>query len=138
MPGDRNCLPPDVFHMDPWNQTWISVNRPVRLLFVLFVLWKAILLFVILCSPGPGYDTSTALLDFANPLPNSQTDLSSTSLSLNPPLLKLVRWDAIYFSQLSQRGHLFEQEWAFGIGLSRPVSFITARKQILPLALPSH
>ena len=138
MPGDISFLRPDVFHMDPWNQTWVSVNRPVRLLFVLFVLWKAILFSVILCSPGPGYDTSTALLDFANPLANSQADLSSTSSSLTPPLLKLVRWDAIYYSQLSQRGQFFEQEWAFGIGLSRPVSFITARKQILPSDLPSH
>lgn len=111
-------------------QSWIPTHMPVRLLFVLFVLWKAILFFAILCSPGPGYDTSTTLLELTNAVPNNKTDLLSSARPLSPPLFKLVRWDAIYFSQLSQRGHVFEQEWAFGVGLSRSVSFITSRMWI--------
>lgn len=121
--------------MDSWSQSWAPARRPLRLLFLLFVLWKAVLLVVVLCSPGPGYDTSTALLDPANPLPTNQTDFCSSSPTLNPLLLKLVRWDAIFYSQLSHRGHVFEQEWAFGIGLSGSVSFISTRKRILFYAL---
>jgi phosphatidylinositol glycan class V len=115
--------------MVSWSQFQASTRIPARLL-LLFVFWKAILLLVILCSPGPGYDTSTALLDFTNPLPNNQLDLRSSSPRLSPRLLKLVRWDAIYFSQLSHRGHVFEQEWAFGVGLSGSVSFICTRMLI--------
>jgi phosphatidylinositol glycan class V len=107
----------------------------VRLLFLLYVCWKAILFAVILCSPGPGYDTSTTLLDLTDSKPNHQTGLLSSSPTLSPSLLKLVRWDAIYFSQLSHRGHVFEQEWAFGVGLSGTVSFISTCKRTLAQAL---
>jgi phosphatidylinositol glycan class V len=120
--------------MDSWSQSWVPIRRPVLLLFLLFALWKAILFVIILCSPGPGYDTSTTLLELTNPLPNDQPALRSSSPTLTPSLLKLVRWDAIYFSQLSHRGHVFEQEWAFGIGLSGPISFISTRKCILAQA----
>jgi GPI mannosyltransferase 2 len=117
------------------SKSWAPAHMPLRLLFLLFVIWKAVLLVVILCSPGAGYDTSTTLLDLANPLPNNQTDFCASSPTSNPLLLKLVRWDAIYYSQLSHRGHVFEQEWAFGLGLSGSVSFISTRKWILAHAL---
>ena len=116
--------------MDSSSQSGAPNHMPVRLLFVVFVLWKALLFGVILCSPGPGYDTSATLLELTDAIPNNKADLLSSARSLSPPLLKLVRWDAIYFSLLSQRGHVFEQEWAFGVGLSRPVSFISTRKSI--------
>merc|ERR1711939_397020 len=70
---------------------------------VIFGIWKAVLLLLALASPGPGYDTSTTLLDW----PERYTLLS-----------KLVRWDSIYFTQIAQHGHLFEQEWAWGTGIT--------------------
>jgi Mannosyltransferase (PIG-V) len=126
---------PKLLDMDSWGQSWVSACRPVRLLFLLYVCWKAILFVVILCSPGPGYDTSTALLDLTDSKPNHQIGLLSSSPTLSSSLLKLVRWDAIYYSQLSHRGHVFEQEWAFGVGLSGAVSFISTCKRMLAPAI---
>ncbi|KAI1880924.1 hypothetical protein JX265_001164 [Neoarthrinium moseri] len=37
---------------------------------------------------------------------------------------KLTRWDAIYFIQSARRGHVFEQEWAFGLALPSVISFL--------------
>lgn len=62
-----------------------------------FVAWKALLLLVAWSAPGDGYDTCTTLLPYSN---------------------KLLRWDAIYFTHMAQYGHIFEQEWAFGLGIS--------------------
>jgi hypothetical protein len=33
--------------------------------------------------------------------------------------LRLTRWDALYFTTSSERGHLFEQEWAFSWFMAR-------------------
>src|SRR5437764_15034683 len=117
------------------SQSGGAMHMPVRLLFLFFVLWKVLLFIAILCSPGPGYDTSATLLKLTDTVPNNEADLLSSARSQNPPLFKLVRWDAIYYSQLSQRGHIFEQEWAFGVGLSRSVSFISTCKWIQGQAL---
>jgi hypothetical protein len=117
------------------SQSGAPMHVPVRLLFLFFVLWKVLLFIAILCSPGPGYDTSATLLKLTDTVPNNEADLLSSARSQNPPLFKLVRWDAIYYSQLSQRGHVFEQEWAFGVGLSRSVSFISTCKWIQGQAL---
>ncbi|KAK5102331.1 ER membrane glycoprotein subunit of the GPI transamidase complex-like protein [Exophiala xenobiotica] len=70
---------------------------------IIFVVWKGVILFVAWLAPGQGYDTSTNLLAGAN---------------------RLVRWDAIYFVQKARRGDIFEQEWAFGKGLSTLLSSI--------------
>jgi phosphatidylinositol glycan class V len=131
----RDFVRPKLLNMDNWSRSWVPTSRPVRLLFLLFVCWKAILFVVIFCSPGPGYDTSTSLLELTDSIPNHQTGLLSGSPTLSPSILKLVRWDAIYFSQLSHRGHVFEQEWAFGVGLSGAVSFISTCKRTLAPAL---
>jgi len=73
---------------------------------IAFVVWKGIILFVAWLAPGQGYDTSTSLLAGAN---------------------RLVRWDAIYFVQKARRGDIFEQEWAFGKGLSTLLSSIAGQ-----------
>lgn len=79
-------------------------NRPARTLTLWFWSWKLLLLLIVLASPGPGYDTSTTIL-----APISGSRLPSI-------LLKLVRWDSIYYVNIAQRGYLYEQEWAFGYG----------------------
>lgn len=75
---------------------------PVVLISVVFVAWKSFLLFLVWLAPGSGYDTSTTLL---------------------PSNSKLLRWDAIYYVQMARRGHEFEQEWAFGKGVSALISW---------------
>lgn len=99
-------------------------RHPLFGLILTFIAWKAILLCVAFTSPGPGYDTSTTLLDFS-----TSTSLSGVDPEQTWVLWKLVRWDAIYYTSIAQRGHLFEQDWAFGIGLSRNLSW-TSRSEL--------
>ena len=73
----------------------------------LFLFWKLLLFAAAIVSPGNGYDTSTALLSQAEP----------------GVIGKLVRWDAVYYTKTAQRGYVFEQEWAFGWGLTRLLHF---------------
>lgn len=84
----------------------MSSAYPLLYLTGAFSAWKLLLLIVAWSAPGEGYDTSTSLLPHFN---------------------KLVRWDAIYYVQTAHRGHVFEQEWAFGIGLSTILSTISPR-----------
>jgi GPI mannosyltransferase 2 len=92
--------------------------HPLVRLSLVFVLWKATLLLIVFTSPGPGYDTSTTLFEF-NPVPSHPDGHDHVV----PAVSKLVRWDAIYFIQMAQRGHVFEQEWAFGRGISSHLSW---------------
>jgi phosphatidylinositol glycan class V len=100
-------------------------KHPYRQLVAFFAIWKTLLLGVAALSPGPGYDTSTSLVLSA----------AGSDKKLTPALLylieKLTRWDAIYFTQASRRGYLFEQEWAFGWGFTRVVSFCAVGKRYL-------
>lgn len=101
--------------------------RGVKLLTLYFAGYKISLLVLALLSPGRGYDTSTSLLETDSP-----------SLLLEPPprlanpILKLVRWDAIYFTALAARGRIFEQEWAFGLGLSGLISGVKSSSSRFP------
>ena len=95
--------------------------RPILTLSTLFILWKAIIALIVLTAPGIGYDTSTSLLFSNNTKQNVVSDLPQ---SLPSAWLKFVRWDDIYFTHMAQHGHVFEQEWAFGIGLSTTTSWI--------------
>ncbi len=94
------------------------LNRPKRSLIISFTLWKALLLAVTFASPGPGYDTSTTLLK-----PHSMHDIEVASKT-SGLFTKLVRWDAIYFTQVAHRGVVFEQEWAFGWGFTKLIAFL--------------
>lgn len=101
--------------------TRYALQHPTRTLLSVFVLWKAALLLIAAGScVGPTYDTSSDLL-------LSSPDSRLGALSSNGTtaagdvvgvfLRRLTSWDAIYFVQVSRRGYLFEQEWAFGSGL---------------------
>ena len=85
----------------------MSLPHPLLSISATFVAWKSLILLIAWLAPGQGYDTSTSLLFGAN---------------------RLVRWDAIYFVQKAQRGDVFEQEWAFGKGLSTLLSGIAGHE----------
>ncbi|EXJ64735.1 hypothetical protein A1O7_01073 [Cladophialophora yegresii CBS 114405] len=94
-------------------------NRPLLALFALFVVWKSLIALLVLAAPGVGYDTSTSLLAAR---PGRDNVAFNNPEPMPSSWLKFVRWDAIYFTHMSQQGHVFEQEWAFGIGLSTGIS----------------
>lgn len=97
----------------------LPVSANVRTLVAVFVVWKVLLLCIACASPGPGYDTSTELL-----LPRPSRDDSLLVRTIAYVSSKLVRWDALYFIRVAQRGHLFEQEWAFGWGWMKSISLV--------------
>jgi phosphatidylinositol glycan class V len=111
----------------------------MRTVILAFFAWKLFLLLVALASPGRGYDTSTSLVLHAAPQhlqhlqsAKHKTDLTTEGSPLPSALhylaTKLTRWDAIYFTQAAARGYRFEQEWAFGWGLTRLIALVTAGK----------
>jgi hypothetical protein len=90
-------------------------------LLAFFVAWKLLLLGVACASPGPGYDTSTRILF-------DQYDVQAhswTSRAVEHITLRLTRWDALYFSTSSERGHLYEQEWAFSWFMARLTAILS-------------
>jgi phosphatidylinositol glycan class V len=95
----------------------------VRTLTCLFVLWKLLLLCIAYASPGPGYDTSTTLLFArAQPALSENTLLEDFAKRL---VSKLVRWDALYFVSVAQRGYVYEQEWAWGWGYTNFLGLVS-------------
>ncbi|KAK6071996.1 mannosyltransferase [Seiridium cupressi] len=103
-------------------------SRPAQLLVTLFIAWKAFLLLIAVGSSlGPAYDTSSTLI---------HSHVSSSNESVFDLATKLTRWDAIYFVQSARRGYVFEQEWAFGMGL--PTAISTLVKVFRNLKLDSN
>lgn len=95
----------------------LAQQNHVTALVTFFIVWKILLLCITCVSPGSGYDTSTELL-----LPSvSQHDPIYAKI-LTYVSSKLVRWDALYFIRVAQRGYLFEQEWAWGWGFTKLIS----------------
>ena len=88
----------------------------IRQLGVIFCAWKTLLLLLAAFCPGPGYDTSALIL--FDPSPHRHENFSHLArhdrLTLN-----LLRWDAFYFAKAAERGHIFEQEWAFSWAYSQ-------------------
>ncbi|MCJ1249203.1 hypothetical protein MMC30_006426 [Trapelia coarctata] len=98
------------------------LQRPKTSLTITFLAWKLLLFFVAVSSPGPGYDTSTFLVQ--------------PSPSYVPG--KFVRWDAIYFTQIARRGYVFEQEWAFGWGFTRILAVLGKGLTYFAIADPGN
>lgn len=99
--------------------------RPITALVIIFVAWKFLLFFIAIASPGPGYDTSTSLLVSLKNLDLSENLVADKSTRLSPLYLKLGRWDAIYFASIAARGHVYEQEWAWGLGHTTHLSALS-------------
>lgn len=104
-----------------WSGTYNSIHcsHPIKTLLLLFILWKSLLFVLVICSPGPGYDTSTALFFHQK---SNNGDQSTWWKLLSH---KFVRWDAIYFTQIAHRGYLLEQEWAFGYGYTHLLGLLS-------------
>lgn len=95
-----------------------GTNTNLLRLLIIFCCWKVLLLLIAVASPGPGYDTSADIsLDHGITTPKSWLDLL---------VLKLTRWDAIYFVSSSMRGYVFEQEWAFSRTFAKITSVISS------------
>ncbi|KAF5617658.1 GPI mannosyltransferase 2 [Fusarium sp. NRRL 25303] len=84
-------------------------TNPISSLTAAFSAWKGLLLAIALgASVGPDYDTSTSL--FFNIVHGPTTPVPALAT-------RLTRWDALYFMHDAVKGKVYEQEWAFGIGL---------------------
>jgi phosphatidylinositol glycan class V len=104
------------------NGAVVSPPKPyLTWLLAFFVAWKLLLLAVAYASPGPGYDTSTRILFDQY---DAQTH-SWISRVVEHITLRLTRWDALYFSTSSERGHLYEQEWAFSWFMARLTAILS-------------
>lgn len=117
------------------NGRW-ALDHPRTSLLALYTSWKLLLLCIAFTSPGFGYDTSTTLL-------HAKPDTSGTEIDLGwtpriAGLSKLVRWDSIYYTQIGQRGYLWEQEWAFGWGYTQSLGAIGRGKRHLFDTLKSY
>nr|POE47110.1 gpi mannosyltransferase 2 [Quercus suber] len=91
----------------------------------LFFVWKLILLVCVALSPGPGYDTSSRIfLDAGSSSAANRVHHSWLVNGIEHLVLRLTRWDAIYFTSAASHGKIYEQEWAFSFVLSRFTSWI--------------
>ena len=102
------------------DEYWDRVTQnPRRYLALYWAAWKLLFVVLALASPGIGYDTSTDVLLAARSPQSPHREYHQFRHGLQ----KFVRWDAIYFTKIAQRGPLFEQEWAFGWGFTRSLYF---------------
>ncbi|KAK4943949.1 ER membrane glycoprotein subunit of the GPI transamidase complex-like protein [Elasticomyces elasticus] len=92
-------------------------SSPVATLCSVFAVWKLLLIVIACASPGPGYDTSTQLFFHTRSLPGAYDDHRQLPLLAERLIGRLTRWDAIYFTAVAHRGHVYEQEYAFSYNL---------------------
>lgn len=125
----RRCPATEIVHGLIWTYFfhWCEVvlmlpKHGKRTLVVTFGFWKLFLLVAAALSPGVGYDTSTSLL-----LDASTTDAVSARF-----LDRLVRWDAFYFVPLADYGYIYEQQYAFGWGLSKLIAVLASGTPVMP------
>lgn len=101
------------------------LTNPLTSLVVLFSAWKCLLFGIAFLTPGLGYDTSTNLLfTLSDTSSNDTLDHDWWSSFSSAFLGRLVRWDAVYSVSIAHRGYQVEQEWFFGWGMTRLISFL--------------
>lgn len=101
-----------------------SPAQPLRSLTALFIIWKGFLLSIALGTiVASDYDTSTSL--FFDRVYGSNVTIPTIAA-------KLTRWDALYFMHSTIKGYVYEQEWAFGLGLPTTVGALS--KLLSPIA----
>lgn len=94
-----------------------SPTRPIRSLTALFISWKTFLLAIALgAAIAPDYDTSTSLF-FER--------MYGSNITIPIIASRLTRWDGLYFMHSTIKGYIYEQEWAFGLGLPTTVGAIS-------------
>lgn len=108
-----------------------TTNTSLTRLAAIFWSWKILLLLVAIASPGPGYDTSSQILLNHH----SCASESWPSVVAGWLALKLTRWDAIYYTSISERDVVFEQEWAFNSAFPKATRFIAQGVSIWPCGL---
>ena len=126
---DRYLISAENIEMNSLTTRVHPLDHPKLYLVLNFIAWKLVLLCIALTSPGPGYDTSTELL---RPFPDLAQANSGTRSEPALRLRSLVRWDAVYYTQVARRGYLWEQEWAFGWGFTNFIAVISKGKRIPP------
>ena len=107
-----------------------TMNTSLTRLTAIFWSWKVLLLLVAVASPGPGYDTSSQILLNSHHRCASE---SWPSVAAGRLALKLTRWDAIYYTSISERSVVFEQEWAFNSAFPKATRFIAQGVCIWPV-----
>ena len=108
----------------------IETMQALLRLALVFAAWKTLLLIIAYASPGPGYDTSSQLLPFfeqSHVIQDISASWSTLRSLIRRITLHLTRWDAVYFTSAADRGHVFEQEWAFSPFLAALTSHLTRR-----------
>lgn len=109
-----------------------SDRYSIKRLLAIFVAWKTLIFAVASCSAGPGYDTSTQILLDQHRAPEA---LSWLSTAVEHVVLRLTRWDALYFASGSLHGQVYEQEWAFSWALSKATSLFSRGAYAMRTAL---
>lgn len=104
----------------------------IRRLVSIFAAWKALLLVIACASPGSGYDTSTQIFFDQH---SSLDEKCIFAKAVEHAILRLTRWDGIYFASASLHGKVYEQEWAFSWALSKSTSLLSRGVLLHPLCL---
>ncbi|KAF1809689.1 hypothetical protein P152DRAFT_422598 [Eremomyces bilateralis CBS 781.70] len=103
--------------MSTWRQRIEPHRHPLLSLLVIFLVWKACLVGIILFSPWSGYDTDCAEAVYDKP--------TSPHLALSSRwLLRFLRWDAVYFTDIARDGYRYEQQWAFSWGFATLIRYV--------------
>lgn len=105
------------------------LENPLRSLLTLFVVYKALILFVATFTPGPGYDTSTHL--YEDQISKEAKNCGAIAWVLKVVAKNLTRWDALFFTRVADKGYVVEQYWAFGYGWTQLISYFSTGKYLL-------
>ncbi|BFZ59775.1 ER membrane glycoprotein subunit of the GPI transamidase complex-like protein [Saitoella coloradoensis] len=108
-------MPKPALRPPPPSSSQSPLLRDYATIFTVWALQKLVILALSLTA-NYSYDTSTTILFDTN----SANDWSHLRWLTE----RYTRWDTLYFTELSRRGNVWEQEWAFGRGWWRLVGVV--------------